>query len=88
MRHINYFDCLVEYFSKHKISTLLDPQEIMDLSESIYEDLMLCAEARLLVQDSHSYFEKMLSVYHRQGHPCAWTGGNNWRSGDFVVYAT
>jgi formamidopyrimidine-DNA glycosylase len=49
---------------------------------------MLYAEARLLMQDSHPYFEKMLSVYHRQGYPCAWTGGNNWRSGDFVVYAT
>lgn len=84
---INYFDYLVAYFSKHKISTLLDPQEIIDLSESIYEDLMLCAEARLLMQDSHPYFEKMFSVYRRQGYPCAWIGGDDCRNGDFVVYA-
>ncbi|MFG0608212.1 hypothetical protein [Delftia sp. WSY_14] len=83
----NYFDHLREYFSKHAISEILDPQEITDISEAIYEDLILCAKARLMMPNSHPYFEKMLDVYIRQGFPCAWIGGKNWKKGDFVVYS-
>lgn len=83
----NYFEAIRNYFSTHAISRMLSPQEIINLSEAMYEDLMLCAESRLLNTPPHPYFEKMLDVYKRQGFPCAWRGGSSWKRGRFVVYA-
>ena len=84
--NFNYFESIREYLILQPISDELSNDEITDLSEAIYEDLILCAEARLMMKDSHPYFEKMLNVYKSQGFPCAWTGGRTWKKGDFVIY--
>ncbi|BFO56699.1 hypothetical protein [Acidovorax sacchari] len=75
-----------------KISTVSEDLEINAaqsrlLADAISGDLYKCAEARLCLERSHPYFERVFEIYKNQGFPCGWRGGDNWRDGDFYIYS-
>lgn len=74
-----------------KVSTVSGDLEINAaqsrlLADAISGDLYKCAEARLCLERSHPYFERVFEIYKNQGFPCGWRGGDNWRDGDFYIY--
>lgn len=56
------------------------------LADAISGDLYMCAKSRLFLKNPHPYFERYFDVYKNQGFPCGWTGGENWKSGDFLIF--
>lgn len=85
-REINYYELMFEYFYRHK-PFRASRDDIRMFANCVYEDLILCAEARLMLPNSHPYFEKMMCIYKNQGFPCGWRGGETWKHGDFIVYS-
>lgn len=57
------------------------------IADAICNDLLLCASSRLLMTDSHPYFENMFSIYKRQGFPYGWLGQEDWKSGEFLIFS-
>ena len=52
------------------------------LADAISGDLYMCAKSRLFLKNPHPYFD----VYKNQGFPCGWIGGENWKSGNFLIF--
>lgn len=71
----------------HLQESKINKSEMALLADAIGSDLFLCAKARLLIEDSHPYFERIFDIYKNQGFPCGWIGGDNSREGDFLIYS-
>lgn len=57
------------------------------IADAISNDFFLCAKSRLLRAEPHPYFEKIFSIYKRQGFPYGWVGQECWESGNFLIYS-
>ena len=72
---------------KVKNLTEFSNSQIELIADAIGNDLFLCAQYRLLSQQPHLHFEKIFSIYKRQGFPYGWIGEANWTSGNFLIYS-
>jgi hypothetical protein len=57
------------------------------LADAIGSTLYLCAKARLLLPNSHDYFERLFQIYKNQAFPCGWRGGQKWETADFLIFS-
>jgi hypothetical protein len=83
----DFCGAVLQKISRYKKEWGLKKNEITVLADAIGNSLYLCAKARLLTAQPHPYFEKLFAVIKNQGFPCGWSGQDNWRSGEFIVFS-
>ncbi len=83
---INYYDFIHNQITLISKDIGINKNITKVLANSIYENLVLCIESRLMSSDSHPYFERLYQVYKDNAFPCGWKGSHSWQKGEFIIY--
>ncbi len=82
----NFYEVIKERMIPLATELNIEMRYVDLLADMISGDLYHCVKARLLMEDSHPYFEQMLNVYRQQGLPVGWIGSESPEDGEFVIY--
>jgi hypothetical protein len=83
--NVNYYDFIHDQISSLSKDIGINTNTAKILAGSIYENLVLCIESRLMSSESHPYFERLYQIYKDQAFPCGWTGSDSWKKGEFII---
>jgi hypothetical protein len=84
---VNYYDFMHDQILSISKDIGINKNVTKNIANSIYENLVLCMESRLMSIESHPYFERLYEVYKENAFPCGWKGSSTWKKGEFIIYA-
>lgn len=82
----NYYNIIRKNNSHLKSDLKLNEEDFNFLTNIIYEDLIVCAKARLFSKKRVPFFDDLFEVYKTQGFPCGWKGIEK-NKGKLVIFS-
>ena len=88
-KQINFYQVALNRIQPLQALYAMSDHEISVMADTMGNYLYYCAASRLLLPEpqTHPFYERLFSVLKDQGFPCGWVGGEDWKTGDFLIFS-